>query len=36
LASGATRAQVVLDFSESPEHITQTAPHIDSGIWVAG
>jgi Domain of unknown function (DUF4214) len=36
LASGATRAQVVLDFSESPEHIADMAPHIDSGIWVAG
>jgi hypothetical protein len=30
-----TRAQVVLGFSESPEHIAALAPHIDSGIWVA-
>ena len=37
LASGQeTRAQVVVGFSESPEHITNTAPHIDSGIWVVG
>jgi hypothetical protein len=31
-----TRAQVVLGFSDSPEHITNTAPHIDGGIWLAG
>ena len=30
-----TRAQVVLGFSESPEHIADTAPHIDGGIWLA-
>jgi Ca2+-binding RTX toxin-like protein len=30
-----TRAQVVIGFSESPEHITNTAPHIDSGVWLA-
>ncbi len=31
-----TRAQVVVGFSESPEHMANTAAHIDSGIWVAG
>lgn len=37
LASGQdSRAQVVLGFSESPEHIANLAPHIDNGIWVAG
>jgi hypothetical protein len=30
-----TRAQVVVGFSESAEHITNTAAHIDSGIWIA-
>jgi hypothetical protein len=30
-----TRAQVVLGFSESQEHIADTAPHIDNGIWLA-
>jgi hypothetical protein len=35
LAAGTSRAQVVLDFSESPEHIADTAPHIDYGVWVA-
>ena len=30
-----TRAQVVLGFSDSPEHIADTAPHIDGGIWLA-
>jgi hypothetical protein len=36
LTSGAeTRAQVVLGFSDSNEHIADTAPHIDGGIWVA-
>jgi hypothetical protein len=29
-----TRAQVVLGFSDSTEHIADTAPHIDGGIWV--
>ena len=29
-----TRAQVVLGFSDSAEHIADTAPHIDSGIWI--
>jgi hypothetical protein len=29
-----TRAQVVIGFSESAEHIANTAPHIDGGIWV--
>jgi Ca2+-binding RTX toxin-like protein len=36
LATGESRAQVVVGFSESPEHIANTAAHIDSGIWVAG
>jgi len=36
LSGGESRAQVVMAFSESPEHIADTAPHIDSGIWVAG
>ncbi len=37
LASGQeTRAQVVVGFSESPEHITNTAPHVDGGIWLVG
>jgi len=31
-----SRAQVAIGFSESPEHIANTAAHIDSGIWVAG
>jgi hypothetical protein len=30
-----TRAQVVIGFSESPEHIASTAAHIDYGIWLA-
>ena len=30
-----TRAEVVQGFSESPEHVADTAPHIDSGIWLA-
>jgi Ca2+-binding RTX toxin-like protein/V8-like Glu-specific endopeptidase len=30
-----TRAQVVLGFSDSTEHIADTAPHIDGGIWLA-
>ncbi len=35
LSSGQeTRAQVVIGFSESPEHITNTAAHIDNGIWL--
>jgi hypothetical protein len=29
-----TRAQVVMAFSESAEHIADTAGHIDGGIWV--
>jgi hypothetical protein len=33
---GESRAQVVVGFSESPEHIGNMAPHIDSGIWVTG
>ena len=35
LTSGATRAQVVLDFSESPEHIADMGPYINQGIWLA-
>jgi hypothetical protein len=35
LNTGMTRAQVVVGFSESPEHIGNTAAHIDSGIWLA-
>jgi hypothetical protein len=30
-----TRAQVVVGFSESTEHVNDMAPHIDYGIWVA-
>jgi hypothetical protein len=30
-----SRAQEVVGFSESAEHIGNTAPHIDHGIWVA-
>jgi hypothetical protein len=30
-----TRAQVVVGFSESLEHIANTAAHIDNGIWLA-
>jgi hypothetical protein len=30
-----SRAQVVLGFSESAEHIAGTAPHVDAGIWLA-
>jgi hypothetical protein len=34
LSSGQdSRAQVVLDFSESQEHITDTAAHIAYGVW---
>jgi hypothetical protein len=36
LNTGMTRAQVVIGFSESPEHIGAMAPHIDSGVWLAG
>ena len=35
LNGGMTRAQVVVGFSESPEHIGNTAAHVDSGIWLA-
>jgi Ca2+-binding RTX toxin-like protein len=35
LAEGNSRAQVVLDFSESQEHINDTAAHINNGIWLA-
>jgi Ca2+-binding RTX toxin-like protein len=30
-----SRAQEVVGFSESAEHVGNTAPHIDHGIWVA-
>jgi hypothetical protein len=30
-----TRAQVVVGFSESQEHMANTAAHIDNGIWLA-
>ena len=36
LAAGHSRAEVVLDFSESQEHVADTAPHIDYGVWIAG
>jgi len=36
LNGGTSRSQVVIGFSESPEHVGNLAPHIDSGIWVAG
>jgi hypothetical protein len=36
LNGGESRAQVVVGFSESPEHVANTAPHIDSGIWITG
>jgi hypothetical protein len=36
LNSGVSRAQVVLGFSDSAEHIADTAPHIDYGIWLMG
>jgi hypothetical protein len=35
LAEGNSRTQVVLDFSESQEHINDTAAHINDGIWLA-
>jgi hypothetical protein len=35
LNSGGARAQVVTAFSDSTEHVANTAPHIDGGIWVA-
>jgi hypothetical protein len=35
LNGGESRAQVVVGFSESAEHIANTAAHIDSGIWLA-
>ncbi|HEY4029876.1 MAG TPA: DUF4214 domain-containing protein, partial [Caulobacteraceae bacterium] len=35
LAAGHPRAEVVLDFSESQEHVANTAPHIDYGVWIA-
>ena len=33
LAVGHTRAEIVLNFSESAEHVALLAPHIDQGIW---
>jgi hypothetical protein len=36
LAGGESRAQVVVGFSESGEHIANMAPYIDSGVWLAG
>jgi hypothetical protein len=36
LTHGHSRAEVVVGFSESAEHTINLAPHIDSGIWVAG
>src|SRR6185312_13663955 len=35
LAAGQTRAQVVVGFSESPEHVGAMAPYIDNGVWLA-
>ena len=35
LANGMSRAQVVLGFSESIEHIGNTAAHINSGVLLA-
>ena len=35
LDSGVSRAQVVVGFSESSEHIADTAAHVDNGIWLA-
>jgi hypothetical protein len=35
LAAGHSRAEVVIGFSESNEHIANLAPHIDHGVWVA-
>jgi hypothetical protein len=35
LNTGETRAQVVVGFSESAEHVADTAPYIDNGIWLA-
>ena len=34
LVQGYSRAEVVVGFSESAEHITGTAPHADYGIWL--
>ena len=34
LNGGAQRSQVVLGFSESPEHVAKLAPFIDDGVWV--
>jgi hypothetical protein len=33
LQGGMSRADVVLGFSESPEHQNKLAPYIDDGIW---
>ena len=33
LAAGATRAQLLVSFSESAEHIAETAPAVAAGVW---
>jgi hypothetical protein len=33
LNTGHTRAELVVGFSESPEHMGITAPYIDQGVW---
>ena len=35
LNSGVSRAEIVEGFSESAEHIADTAAHVDYGIWLA-
>jgi len=35
MSGGMSRAQVVLGFSDSAEHVADLAPHIDGGIWLA-
>lgn len=35
LNAGESRAQIVIGFSESPEHIADMAAYIDEGIWLA-
>ena len=34
LDAGHSRAEVLIGFSESQEHINNTAAHIDGGVWV--
>ena len=36
LAGGTPRAQVLVDFSESAEHVAQTAAAVQSGLWDLG